>query len=1033
MSKNYSNFIKRKSLQKDYEELQNDTSFPFDKLNIKIVYCETVIISQDIRIADATVEYDIFCWKMEIQSFDSFSDFWKDNSYHMEIKFARQHPYSPPTVYFPVELNPIKLKKHPFIFNGKLHFPYISCDYWSCTNTMKELICEILDLFTVDPEIIQHPTGSYFDRIHDKDLYNLILEFCSIRDILNFSATCKYCLLVANDVDFWANLYYKRCSLPPSIIYGTIHSGPLRVYDSHNVTHFSWQDGKESFIRSYQCESKNKYIPPIESIIASELSALGSLLVKYIPTHSMMDYSPAVDNSFDSINSIFLINRLNGLPVTSPNVYPNNHTIHHHNQPPFTNMDLHLHLNHMGNMNIDNNDNEPVLGPHLNIPNHVTTNLNDETKAMIKYRLLRAIRLLRWFSPKINLIHYYIINNRWSCIPITTIQFLCELTRDVLNMNDGHVFQHKLSNYGEQQLSLMIEQIIYSANKNNFQKSNCENNETIKDNLFYENKFDSLLLDLMNDLFQRSDYHVNNESFQTARLHNEQFEMYDEDPKAIIIGPDIYDILEYLHEINIAFSYWFRKHGINNVVDFKEEKGDWLAAVHEIKSVSYGTSLHHNPMNCDGRLSCVLIRSHATFINNVLNKMDLQLDKLAYSRSTLDNSFMEGNHTTTTNNNNNKWMCHFCTGINQSDNNICNFCKSLNNVRLFIIQKINIDCFKSDAKRVKYNNSNNNNNAGIGSIMNDSMIYKCDVDTIKYHQTDEYQIINIFDILNSSLSNYIHFHTLRSSSYLSSIFTTLTNEEIGQSELASKYLSFHNIQPVELLSPFFKLPIYSSIKSPTNTNLYHTFYRDLLNNELNQELFPIPNYCSLLIMPMPVVSVPVSVMKGYDCLNLVYNCSLGDMTMSFVGYDSCYNEIISGMSSRVAPYRTKSTRLKTILTDNVNELIKSCRMKYDGNMIEIIKSNNKKKKLKSIFMLDNNYNHNNNYNSKNYNNDNFIEVSIRCLWLIHKPGGGVIRYKVPNKILLDDIVRDYCMTMDMEYKKMKPIRIHMIAAINYAL
>jgi hypothetical protein len=61
-----------------------------------------------------------------------------------------------------------------------------------------------------------------------------------------------------------------------------------------------------------------------------------------------------------------------------------------------------------------------------------------------------------------------------------------------------------------------------------------------------------------------------------------------------------------------------------------------------------------------------------------------------------------------------------------------------------------------------------------------------------------------------------------------------------------------------------------------------------------------------------------------------------------------------------------------------------------------------------------------------------LEMRVRCLWLASTPGGGLLRYKLPEGVPLDAVVADFCMMHGLGMGQTRLAQVDMVAAARYA-
>jgi hypothetical protein len=60
-----------------------------------------------------------------------------------------------------------------------------------------------------------------------------------------------------------------------------------------------------------------------------------------------------------------------------------------------------------------------------------------------------------------------------------------------------------------------------------------------------------------------------------------------------------------------------------------------------------------------------------------------------------------------------------------------------------------------------------------------------------------------------------------------------------------------------------------------------------------------------------------------------------------------------------------------------------------------------------------------------------VDILLRCLWLMSRPGGGVVRYKVPAAVKLQELVLDYCAVLEVPVGQVRPVRLDMFECVRY--
>jgi hypothetical protein len=270
-----------------------------------------------------------------------------------------------------------------------LELDCVSKDNWNCSWTALQLIREVNNLFTKDPEFPPEGCVSALLQLSEEPLLDIV-AFLPLREILNLSQTCKKALVLMHSNSLWARLYYARCQVPPSILYGTgtalqrAGPGPVRECTG-NGRAFQWRYCREAYIRAHQCFTaiRSEHIPRAEVCAASELALL-------LPLAFPADLAAGNGTAANSATT--------GAPASLSG--------------PMT------HLMAMAG-----------IPPVHHAPGTLPASLRqeeDQLNLALRYRCLRSARLAQWLGGS-ECIRGNILRNYWGNIPVTTLIFLSSI------------------------------------------------------------------------------------------------------------------------------------------------------------------------------------------------------------------------------------------------------------------------------------------------------------------------------------------------------------------------------------------------------------------------------------------------------------------------------------------------------------------------------------------------------------------------------------------------------------------------------
>jgi hypothetical protein len=181
-----------------------------------------------------------------------------------------------PTILFPITNNNKLSMRHPLLQpDGTLQSGILDKEKWSCTTTVFEIIKYLRKLFTDTPHYLKEsPNCSKIESLSEEVLQH-VTSYISLKDYLSLSSTCKKFLSSLYSDRQWSQIYYNRCNLSNTLVYTMDKAGPLRVYSVSGKWH--WEQSRESFIRSYECNLFTRKAVSMESFLLEEISTLTML------------------------------------------------------------------------------------------------------------------------------------------------------------------------------------------------------------------------------------------------------------------------------------------------------------------------------------------------------------------------------------------------------------------------------------------------------------------------------------------------------------------------------------------------------------------------------------------------------------------------------------------------------------------------------------------------------------------------------------------------------------------------------------
>jgi hypothetical protein len=138
----------------------------------------------------------------------------------------------------------------------------------------------------------------------------------------------------------------------------------------------------------------------------------------------------------------------------------------------------------------------------------------------------------------------------------------------------------------------------------------------------------------------------------------------------------------------------------------------------------------------------------------------------------------------------------------------------------------------------------------------------------------------------------------------------------------------------------------------------------------------------------------------YDTFNLARAFSYNRVVhVGFLGHDSRYDEAISCGSSRLAPFRSRSTRPISLCMNRVEQIVDETGLQQstwdaypDG-----------------------------------------IRIRVRCLWLCTVPGAGVMNMLLPPFLKVSSVLDEFCDVMGINRDRVAATKINIREAMRYAL
>lgn len=213
-------------------------------------------------------------WTMVIHG--AKNSYWHGQIYDVVIKFSRQHPFEVPTILFPLTNNNKLSIRHPFLQpDSTLQSGILDKDTWTCTTRVIEIINYLRKLFTDTPYYLKESINCSKIESLSEEVLQHVSSYISLKDYLSLASTCKKFLSIFYSESFWADIYYNRCNLSNTLLYTMNKAGPLRVYSASGKWH--WEESRESFIRTYECNLFTSNSVSMESFLLEEISSLTML------------------------------------------------------------------------------------------------------------------------------------------------------------------------------------------------------------------------------------------------------------------------------------------------------------------------------------------------------------------------------------------------------------------------------------------------------------------------------------------------------------------------------------------------------------------------------------------------------------------------------------------------------------------------------------------------------------------------------------------------------------------------------------
>jgi hypothetical protein len=280
--------------------------------------------------------------------------------------------------------------RHPAIGrNGNLELDCVSKDNWNCSWSVLQLIREANNLFTKDPEFHSEGCLSSLLPLSEEPLFDIAV-FLPLRDILSLSETCKKALVIMHSNSLWARLYYARCQVPPTILYGTgvalqrAGPGPVRERTGDGRG-FQWRYCREAYIRAHQCFTaiRSDNMPSPEVCAANELALL-------LPVAFPADFNSSQGAVADGPSAqLGTLAHLLAIPAMGF---------------------LHTHMA----AGIEPTTSAQLRQAQINLI------------LALQYRCVRSARLAQWLGGS-ECIRGNVLHNYWGNIPVTTLIFLSSL------------------------------------------------------------------------------------------------------------------------------------------------------------------------------------------------------------------------------------------------------------------------------------------------------------------------------------------------------------------------------------------------------------------------------------------------------------------------------------------------------------------------------------------------------------------------------------------------------------------------------
>lgn len=205
------------------------------------------------NISDVSLEGDdnYLIWRLAVHGGEGTS--WCGLVYDAHINFSRRHPFEPPAVYFPTTQRNRRNPTPPYVdATGRLRTEKLSHDKWLPTVDAVSVLKWIGELFSVDPPALSCGKGCHMDTL-SSEAARQILRFLGPIDLCSVATTSKKMVCLGFDEALWATLYIADFGdTCEKQISSTDHSYQQLARVMCTRGEWWWAGARESYIREYE-------------------------------------------------------------------------------------------------------------------------------------------------------------------------------------------------------------------------------------------------------------------------------------------------------------------------------------------------------------------------------------------------------------------------------------------------------------------------------------------------------------------------------------------------------------------------------------------------------------------------------------------------------------------------------------------------------------------------------------------------------------------------------------------------------------